>query len=179
MGRSYTVYEILVDGGEDRDACNVYHRCREFDSLAKTLRKKFPDHDFVDLPKKHMINNLKSDVVQARQVMLETFLEDLLSKSQVRESSEVIIFLTPSDNYNIPAAAKRVTKLKQPEHLRRQEVIKRKTLRRLKKEGTQGTSLADIWSKMGGYESLETLLPPKPRESVYSPFVQAELDTIS
>lgn len=124
------------------------------------LRKKYPEEEFVELPKKHMINNLKSDVVHARQVMLEAFLEDILTKPDVRESSEMVIFLSASDNYNTPTSTKKVTKLKQPQHLRKAEEERSRTLKRLKKEKPETGSLMDIWSKMG-VDSLESILPPR------------------
>lgn len=60
----------------------------------------------MQLPKKHIIGNMKKDIVESRQIMLETFLDDVLTKQQIRESSELFIFLQPSDNYDELAGGK-------------------------------------------------------------------------
>jgi hypothetical protein len=69
-------------------------------SASVQLKKKFPHLKFVSLPKKHLLGNMGSEIVSSRRVMLENFLEDLLMKPEVRASSELIIFLQPSDNYS-------------------------------------------------------------------------------
>lgn len=144
-----------------------------------------------------MVKNLSSDTVESRRVMLETFLEDILSKSNVRLCDEVVVFLAPSDNYNIPSSKKKVTKLKQPDHLKKQEEErkkqeeekkkqedeKRKTIfqRSKPKKGSrvgrnQRTStLEDIFSKMSPASSFEDLLPSQPNSPTTSPFVENEL----
>ena len=63
----------------------------------------------VQLTKKHLVGNLGSDIVSSRRLMLENFLEDLLMKPDVRCSSDLIIFLQPSDNYSKVIDLKRNT----------------------------------------------------------------------
>lgn len=78
-------------------------------SVRVQLKKKFPQYKFVSLPKKHLVGNLGSDIVSSRRLMLENFLEDLLMKPDVRSSSDLIIFLQPSDNYSKVIDLKRNT----------------------------------------------------------------------
>lgn len=92
------------------------------------VRKKFDHHNFVPLPKKHFINNLKNDIVESRRIVLETFLEDALMKPDVCNSSELVIFLMPSDNYTDAqtlSTKTKATKLKQPQHLKQQAKLKK------------------------------------------------------
>ena len=60
----------------------------------------------MQLPKKHIIGNMKKDIVESRQIMLETFLDDVLTKPTICQSSELFIFLQPSDNYDELAGGK-------------------------------------------------------------------------
>ena len=141
------------------------------------LKKKFPDESFIELPRKHMLYNLSSETIQARQIMLETFLEDILSKPLVRNSDEFVIFLSPSDRIISPSQRK-VTKLKQPEHLKKQADERRKTKKKQSKRWKERrtSTLEDIFSKMGAAGSFEDLLPSQPTSSApQSPFVEVEL----
>lgn len=127
-----------------------------------------------------MINNLKTDTVEARRVVLETFLEDILSKPKVRNCSEFVIFLSPSDRYELPAGIKKkkVTKLKQPEHLKKLEEEKRQTMKSIKKEKTNDNTsctLEDILGKMGGESSIQELLPSQHVVRPNSIYVEQEL----
>jgi len=127
-----------------------------------------------------MINNLKTDTVEARRVVLETFLEDILSKPKVRSCSEFVIFLSPSDRYELPAGIKKkkITKLKQPEHLKKLEEEKRQTMRSIKKEKTNDNTsctLEDIIGKMGGESSFQELLPAQHVVRPNSIYVEQEL----
>lgn len=106
----------------------------------------------MQLPKKHLIGNLAKDIVESRRVMLETFLEDILIKPDICHSSEFVIFLQPSDNYKEAATSKgKVTKLQQPEHLK-----KREQERKLKKKAEKTTKRRNtLTSSQKGFQ-----LPP-------------------
>lgn len=67
------------------------------------MRKKYSAYNIMKLPQKHFIGNLKKDIVESRKIMLETFLEDILLKPAICKSSELFIFLQPSDNYAEPS----------------------------------------------------------------------------
>ena len=99
-------YSIQVTSEGREEPYVVYRRYREFDAIWRTLRKKFPQCNLMQLPKKHIMGNLKKDIVESRQVMLETFLEDILTKPAICQSSELFIFLQPSDNYAEAASIK-------------------------------------------------------------------------
>jgi len=79
---------------------HVIRRYSEFDALYNKLKKTFPHLKFVSLPKKHILGNLGTDIVESRRVVLETFLEDILIKPEVSSCSDFVIFLQPSDNYS-------------------------------------------------------------------------------
>merc|ERR1712137_335585 len=127
-GKSFTCYSILVSPEND-EPYTVYRRYREFDAIWRTLRKKFPDCNLMQLPKKHIIGNMKKDIVESRQIMLETFLDDILTKPEICASSELFIFLQPSDNYESTGGgieSKSLAKKKKKDE-RRGSVIKRRT----------------------------------------------------
>lgn len=69
-------------------------RYSDFDFLHKEIEKKFPSYNFTKLPQKHLFGNLKKDIVQGRQVMLETYLQELLAKPDVCKSDMFVRFLS-------------------------------------------------------------------------------------
>jgi hypothetical protein len=112
------------------------------------LRKRFPEHKFIELPKKHFIGNLSTDIIQARRVMLEAFLEDILAKSDVCDCSELVIFLSPSDNYKQAEHVKnRVTKLVPPSQAK---VLLKEKKRSKVAKGKSASSLPNTASTLRG-----------------------------
>ena len=143
----------------------------------------------MQLPKKHIIGNLARDIIESRRVMLETFLEDVLAKPEVCQSSEFVIFLLPSDNYKEAAAVKgKVTKLQIPEHLKQQEKQKKVEEKQTKKKkksifGTlkgkkKATSAQDL-TDLGSTRKLSRSVTTDSLASYYDDNNAKSLNTIS
>jgi histone H3/H4 len=65
----------------------------EFDGLKKKIKKTFPNEAFANLPRKHLVGNLNADVVEARRIMLERYLQEIIMNPVVRDSELARTFL--------------------------------------------------------------------------------------
>ena len=72
----------------------VYRRYSEFDKLKKNIKKQFPSELFANLPRKHLVGNLNNDVIEARRIMLERYLQELIMNPRVLGSDLVVSFLS-------------------------------------------------------------------------------------
>jgi hypothetical protein len=100
--KSFTVYRLHVlneaTGAENSD---VWRRYSEFDKLKKGIRKAFPAIDFANLPRKHIVGNLNNDVIEARRIMLERYLQEIIMNPVVLGSDLVRSFLD-ADKLGVP-----------------------------------------------------------------------------
>src|SRR3990167_7277937 len=177
MIKCYRIEVTPIDG----EKYVVYRRYREFDSLWRTV--------FIFLSKAQQRKLTKRDNIESRRVMLETFLEDVLAKPEVCQSSEFVIFLLPSDNYKEAAAVKgKVTKLQIPEHLKQQEKQKKVEEKQKKKKkkslfGTlkgkkKATSAQDL-TDLGSTRKLSRSVTTDSLASYYDDNNAKSLNTIS
>lgn len=88
--QAYVIEVTKADGTTEW----LERRYSDFDYLHKEIEKKFGSYNFTKLPQKHLFGNLKKDVVQGRQVMLETYLQEVLCKSDVCKSDIFVRFLS-------------------------------------------------------------------------------------
>eukprot|EP01133_Synstelium_polycarpum_P015862 gene15862-18848_t len=93
--KPFTLYIIDIVNETTGDVYTISKRYSDFDNLHKKLKKKFPEADLKDLPKKHLINSLGSNTVESRRVMLEVFLQDLFQKETIKNSSYLLAFIKP------------------------------------------------------------------------------------
>jgi hypothetical protein len=81
--QEYTAYSININNRTTGFTCTIYKRYREFHSLNKQLRRKYPGHVFRNpLPHKQMLGNLSKETVESRRILLENYLQALLSDSE-------------------------------------------------------------------------------------------------
>lgn len=90
IAQTYVIEVKKADGTTEW----LERRYSDFDFLHKEIEKKFPAYNFTKLPQKHLFGNLKKDIVQGRQVMLETYLQELLAKPDVCKSDMFVRFLS-------------------------------------------------------------------------------------
>ncbi|EFA81992.1 pleckstrin domain-containing protein [Heterostelium album PN500] len=98
--KPFTVYIIDIVNESTGDLFSISKRYSDFDSLHKKLKRKYPDADIRDLPKKHLINSLGTNTVESRRVMLEVFLQDLFQKETIKNSSYLLNFISKESNNN-------------------------------------------------------------------------------
>eukprot|EP01102_Stenamoeba_stenopodia_P015097 TRINITY_DN5109_c0_g2_i1.p1 TRINITY_DN5109_c0_g2~~TRINITY_DN5109_c0_g2_i1.p1 ORF type:complete len:1273 (+),score=217.68 TRINITY_DN5109_c0_g2_i1:180-3998(+) len=83
-GQEYTVYSINICNRQTGYTRTIYKRYREFHSLHKQLKKKFVGHVFRNrLPGKQVLGNLSKETVESRRIMLENYLQSLLSDQNI------------------------------------------------------------------------------------------------
>ncbi len=61
--------------------------------MKKRIKKTFPNETFANLPRKHIMGNLNNDVIEARRIMLERYLQEIIMNPVVLESELVRAFL--------------------------------------------------------------------------------------
>lgn len=71
------------------------------------LKKEFPDMDFMDLPKKHLVGSLSKETVESRRVMLEMYLQALVQRPEIRTSPIFIEFI---QGYTAPPSSSKKNK---------------------------------------------------------------------
>ena len=47
------------------------------------MKEYYPNENFAHLPRKHVVGNMKTDVIESRKIMLERFLQEIVTKQQV------------------------------------------------------------------------------------------------
>ncbi|GAM23362.1 hypothetical protein SAMD00019534_065370 [Acytostelium subglobosum LB1] len=95
--KPFTVYIIDIVNEGTGEVSSLSKRYSDFDHLHKKLKKKFPDTGIRDLPKKHLLNNLGTNTVESRRVMLEVFLQDLFQKELLKNSELLLKFIRPTE----------------------------------------------------------------------------------
>ncbi len=96
--KSFTAYKLLVEGGGGVSK-EIWRRYSEFDTLKKKIKKAFPSEAFANLPRKHLVGNLNNDVIEARRVMLERYLQEIIMNPRVLNSDLVVSFLGLDANF--------------------------------------------------------------------------------
>jgi hypothetical protein len=71
------------------------------------LKKEFPEMEFMDLPKKHLVGSLSKETVESRRVMLEMYLQALVQRPEIRSCSVFHDFIS---GYTAPPSAKKIKK---------------------------------------------------------------------
>ena len=92
--KSYTAYKLLVENQSLGVSKEVYRRYSEFDKLKKNIKKQFASEVFANLPRKHLVGNLNNDVIEARRIMLERYLQEIIMNPRVLISDLVTSFLS-------------------------------------------------------------------------------------
>jgi hypothetical protein len=91
--KSFTAYKLLVENEGKNLSKEIFRRYSEFDNLKKKIKKTFPSETFANLPRKHLVGNLNNDVIEARRVMLERYLQEIIMNPRVLKSDLVVAFL--------------------------------------------------------------------------------------
>ncbi|KYQ90374.1 pleckstrin (PH) domain-containing protein [Tieghemostelium lacteum] len=91
--KEYTLYHISISKDSSDEVITITKRYSDFDHLSKKLKKKFPDQEFKELPKKHLINSLGTSTVESRRIMLELFLQHCFQLDTIKQSSHIINFI--------------------------------------------------------------------------------------
>lgn len=91
--KSFTIYHLMVRNEGTGAETDVWRRYSEFDKLKKGIRKAFPSIEFANLPRKHIVGNLNNDVIEARRIMLERYLQEIIMNPVVLDSDLVRSFL--------------------------------------------------------------------------------------
>lgn len=58
----------------------------EFDALNKEIEKRFPSYTFSKLPKKHILGNLKKDIINSRRVRCSPSSTHSINQSKLGQS---------------------------------------------------------------------------------------------
>lgn len=112
----YTSYRILVKDGTQ--TWNIYKRYNSFYELHEQLKEKFLEKDLPPLPPKpslmdwtaSKIRGRGPDFLDDRRILLEKYLQAILSESHLFQTSEIRAFLEPNENLNV-----KVKRRKDPE----------------------------------------------------------------
>ena len=105
--KSFTAYKLLVENEQAGVSKEIWRRYSEFDTLKKKIKKAFPrfvsllvafllmcfSETFANLPRKHLVGNLNNDVIEARRIMLERYLQENIMNPRVLSSDLVLAFL--------------------------------------------------------------------------------------
>lgn len=79
--------------------------------------------------------------------MLEIFLEDIFTKKDVCECSDLVIFLLPSDNYKQAEAVRnRIVKLKPPEHIKKKDEERKREKKKKRAPTTRKLTLSSFFN---------------------------------
>jgi len=99
--KEFTIYYINIINESTGETFDISKRYSDFDHINKKLKKKFPDVQLKELPKKHFMNSLGSNTVESRRLMLELYLQHLFQIESIQKSTVLWSFIkseTPQFN---------------------------------------------------------------------------------
>ncbi|KAF2075267.1 hypothetical protein CYY_003443 [Polysphondylium violaceum] len=91
--KEFTIYYINIINESSGEKFDISKRYSDFDHLNKKLKKKFPDVQLKELPKKHFMNSLGSNTVESRRLMLELYLQHLFQIESIQKSPVLWSFI--------------------------------------------------------------------------------------
>lgn len=101
---AYTVYiiEITDEVHNEKVSARIFFRYSELDKLNVLIKQEYPNINITPLPPKYWFNSQKTKIIESRKLLIETFLQSILSKEEVlkKNSNKILKFLGLSEYFS-------------------------------------------------------------------------------
>ena len=83
--RTYTVYviEITYELNNEKVSTKIFFRYSELSKLNSLIKQEFPNCNINHLPPKYWFSSQKTKTIESRKLLIETFLQSVLSKEDL------------------------------------------------------------------------------------------------
>jgi len=110
--KPFTVY--LLEFSYQEKQWTVKLRFSQFKQLNDELKKKYPSYIFPPMPSKKLFGSLTKETVQQRQVVLQDYMQRILTNNTLRSDELVLGFIDPSGYMSAPSEPINEAKLENP-----------------------------------------------------------------
>lgn len=102
--RTYTVYviEITYELNNEKVSTKIYFRYSELSKLNSLIKQEFPTFNINHLPPKYWFSSQKTKTIESRKLLIENFLQSVLSKEDLikKSKNKILNFLGLAEYFN-------------------------------------------------------------------------------